>query len=41
MYILNAISENKQLNFKGDKLKSPEQKHFKSIGEYYKSLGVR
>lgn len=41
MFLYNALKDKKQLHFKGDKKQNKNPKHFKSFGQFYKSLGVR
>lgn len=42
VFLYQALKDGKKLHFKGDKSeKQIKPKHYKSIGEFYKSLGVR
>lgn len=41
VYLYVALRQNKKLHFKGDEEEVQKPKHFKSIGEFYKSLGVQ
>lgn len=41
MYLYQALKEGKELHFKGDEIKEKKNiKHYNSIAEFYKSLGV-
>lgn len=42
MFLYQALKEGKKLKLKGDKPeKENKPKHYSSIGEFYKALGVR